>query len=91
MLKNKYLSKLILEQNFYRFVTQMKYKCEWYGIEFIQVDRFYPSSKTCSNCGHIKKDLRLSDRIYRCTECGLEIDRDFNAALNLEKYVANQQ
>lgn len=91
MLKNRHLSKLILEQNFYRFVTQMKYKCEYYGIEFIQVDRFYPSSKTCSNCGHIKKDLKLSDRIYRCPECGLEIDRDFNAALNLEKYVANQQ
>ena len=89
MLKNKYLAKSIQEQCFYEFISQMKYKCEQYGIEFIQVDRFYPSSKTCSNCGCIKKDLKLSDRVYKCSECGLEIDRDFNAALNLEKYVVN--
>lgn len=89
MIKNKHLSKHVCEQGLFRFITQMRYKCAWYGIDFVQVDRFYPSSKTCSNCGHIKKDLKLSDRIYRCPECGLEIDRDFNAALNLEKYVAN--
>ena len=64
----------------------MKYKCEFNGIEFIQADRFYPSSKTCSCCGHIKKDLKLKDRIYKCDNCGLEIDRDFNASVNLSNY-----
>ena len=91
MIKNKHLAKEIKEQCFYKFISQMKYKCEEYGIEFIQADRFYPSSKTCSCCGNIKKDLKLSDRIYKCDECGLIIDRDFNAALNLEKYVVNQK
>ena len=65
----------------------MKYKCEELGIEFIQVGKRYPSSKTCSCCGTIKRDLKLKDRIYRCPECGLEIDRDINAAINLSKYV----
>lgn len=87
MMKNKHLSKAIAEQNFYEFIRQMKYKCEWNGIEFIQVGRFYPSSKTCSYCGAIKSDLKLSDRVFRC-ECGYEIDRDFNAALNLSRYIA---
>lgn len=90
MLKNRCLSKVIKEQCFYEFVSQMKYKCEQYNIELIQADRLYPSSKTCSNCGCVKRDLKLSDRIYKCSECGLEIDRDFNAALNLERYVVNQ-
>lgn len=87
MMKNKHLSKVIQEQCFYEFVRQMKYKCEWNGIEFVQVDRFYPSSKTCSCCGTIKSSLKLSDRIYVCPECGLVIDRDYNAAINLMKYV----
>lgn len=86
MLKNKHLAKAISEQKFYEFIRQMKYKCELYGIEFIQVDRFYPSSKTCSCCGNLKSDLKLSDRVYRCDACGLVIDRDFNASLNLAKY-----
>ena len=86
MLKNKHLAKAISEQKFYEFIKQMKYKCELFGIEFIQVDRFYPSSKTCSCCGTIKSDLKLSDRVYRCDACGLVIDRDFNASLNLAKY-----
>lgn len=90
IIKDKYLSKMVMNQCFYKFISQMRYKCEQYRIEFIQADRFYPSSKTCSNCGCIKKDLKLSDRIYKCSGCGLEIDRDFNAALNLEKYVVNQ-
>ena len=91
IVKNNYLSKTIMELCFYKFIRQMKYKCEKYEIEFVQADRFYPSSKTCSCCGNIKKDLKLSDRIYKCNECGLIIDRDFNAALNLEKYVVNQK
>ena len=63
----------------------MKYKCEFNGIEFIQVPRFYPSSKKCSGCGNIKKDLKLKDRIYKCN-CGLVIDRDKNASYNLANY-----
>jgi putative transposase len=88
MMKNKHLAKEIAEQKWYEFTRQMQYKCEWAGIEFVQVDRYYPSSKTCSHCGYIKKDLKLSDRIYKCPVCGLEIDRDLNAAINLEKYIA---
>ena len=86
MMKNKHLAKAVQEQGFYEFVRQMQYKCEWNGIEFIQVDRFYPSSKTCSNCGCYKKDLKLSDRVFICPDCGTSIDRDYNAALNLMRY-----
>lgn len=85
MMKNKHLSKAIAEQGFSTFITQMKNKCTKYGIEFIQVPTFYPSSKTCSSCGRIKKDLKLSDRIYKC-ECGFVADRDKNASYNLAKY-----
>lgn len=88
MMKNKHLSKVIQEQCFYEFIRQVKYKCEWCGIEFIQADKFYPSSKTCSCCGAIKSDLKLSDRTYTCGSCGLVIDRDYNAAINLSRYVA---
>lgn len=86
MMKNRHLSKAIAEQGFAEFIRQMRYKCEWNGIEFVQADRFYPSSKTCSCCGNIKKDLKLSDRTYVCNECGFTIDRDFNAAINLSRY-----
>lgn len=88
MMKNRHLSKAIQEQFFGEFIRQMQYKCEWNGIEFVQVGRFYPSSKTCSCCGAIKRDLRLRDRVYVCAECGAEIDRDYNAAINLSRYVA---
>lgn len=87
LMKNKHLSKAIQEQSFYEFIRQMKYKCEWRGIEFVQADRFYPSSKTCSTCGHVKSDLKLKDRTYICNECGTVIDRDYNAAVNLSRYV----
>lgn len=87
MLKCRYLSSAIKDQCFYEFINMMRYKCEWRGIEFVQADRFYPSSKACSNCGTIKSDLKLGDRVYRCECCGLEIDRDYNAAINLSKYV----
>ena len=86
MMKNKHLSKAIQEQCFYEFIQQMRYKCEWNGIEFIQADRFYPSSKTCSCCGAHKKDLKLNDRVFHCNECGAELDRDYNAAINLMRY-----
>lgn len=86
MMKNRHLSEKIQEQKFYEFIRQMKYKCEFNGIEFIQADRFYPSSKTCSCCGSVKKDLKLNDRIYVCDRCNLIIDRDKNASINLGKY-----
>lgn len=83
MLKNRHLSKAIANQGFYQFVSKLKYKCILNGIELRQVDRFYPSSKICSDCGMIKQDLKLSDRVYIC-ECGNIIDRDLNAAINLK-------
>lgn len=88
VMKNKHISKAIAEQCFHEFIRQMKYKCEWNGIEFIQADRFFPSSKTCSKCGTIKSNLKLSDRTYVCDDCGLVIDRDYNAAVNLSRYAA---
>lgn len=82
MMKNRHLSKAVASQRFYEFRTKLKTKCEEFGIELRIVSRWYPSSKTCHCCGHIKKDLKLSDRVYRCV-CGYTEDRDFNAALNL--------
>lgn len=86
MMKNKHLSKAIQQQKFYEFKRQIEYKSKLNGIEFIQVDKFYPSSKTCSCCGNIKKDLKLSDRMYKCDVYGLVIDRDYNASINLANY-----
>lgn len=85
MIKNKHLSKAIQEQNFFAIRTKLINKCKERNIELRLVDTFYPSSKTCSCCGSIKKDLKLNDRIYKCSNCGLEIDRDYNASINLEK------
>ncbi len=82
MMKNKHLSKAVAEQKFFEFRTKLTNKCNWMGIELRIVDKFYPSSKLCHECGHIKKDLKLSDRIYKC-ECGYEEDRDINASFNL--------
>ena len=82
MMKNRHLSKAVASQKFYEFRTKLKNKCEENSIELRIVDRFYPSSKQCHCCGRIKKDLKLSDRIYQC-ECGYEADRDYNASLNL--------
>ena len=82
MMKNRHLSKAVASQKFYEFRIKLSAKCKEYGIELRVVDRFYPSSKTCHHCGSIKKDLKLSDRTYKCT-CGYEADRDFNASLNL--------
>ena len=85
MMKNKHLSRAIQEQNFYAIRTKLINKCKERNIELRLVDTFYPSSKTCSCCGEIKKDLKLNDRIYKCSNCSLEIDRDYNASINLEK------
>ena len=86
MMKNKHLAEKIAEQKFYEFKRQMKYKCEFNKIEFFEADRWYPSSKACSCCKNIKKDLKLSDRTYNCNVCGLVIDRDKNASINLGNY-----
>lgn len=86
MMKNRHLSKAVASQKFYEFRTKLKAKCKENGIEFRIVDRWYPSSKTCHCCGTIKKDLKLSDRVFRC-DCGYVEDRDFNAALNLRDAV----
>ena len=83
MMKNKHLSKAVASQKFFEFKTKLTSKCKENNIELRVVDRFYPSSKTCSNCGKIKKDLKLKDRIYNCS-CGLSIDRDLNASINLK-------
>ena len=82
MMKNRHLSKAVASQKFYEFKTKLEAKCKENGIELRIVDRWFPSSKTCHCCKSIKKDLKLSDRIFRC-DCGYIEDRDFNAALNL--------
>lgn len=82
MMKNKYLSKAVASQKFYEFRTKLEAKCKEIGIELRIVDRWYPSSKLCHECGYIKKDLKLSDREFVC-ECGYHVDRDYNASLNL--------
>ena len=85
MLKNKHLSKYVQQQNFYKFRELLTYKAEQAGIKLVIADRFYPSSKLCSNCGTIKQGLKLSDRVFKC-DCGLETDRDLNLHLNLCRY-----
>ena len=88
MMKNRHLSKTVQQQGFYEFRKQIEYKAKWNNISVIIADRFFPSSKLCNRCGNIKKDLKLSDRIYKC-ECGNVIDRDYQAALNLKRYGEN--
>ena len=83
MMKNKHLSKAIVSQKFFEFRTKLISKCKQNSIELRIVDKFYPSSKTCSCCGTIKKDLKLKDRVYKCS-CGLIINRDLNASINLK-------
>jgi putative transposase len=84
MSRNHKLASAILDGGFYEFRRQLTYKCEWYGSKLTVVDRFYPSSKTCSGCQKVKKELSVNERTYCCEHCGLQIDRDLNAALNLK-------
>ena len=86
MLKNKHLSDSVRKQCFNKFRQYITYKAELYGIELVIADRWFPSSKTCSECGSIKHDLKLKDRVYKCPHCGAIIDRDLNAAINLSMY-----
>ena len=85
MMKNRHLSKAIAQQGLYEFKRQIQYKCKKYGIEFVEADKWFPSSKTCSCCGRIKSDLKLKDRVFVC-QCGFTMDRDLNAAINLANY-----
>lgn len=88
MLANHKLAKAIADMGFYEFRRQLEYKCELYGSKLVVVDRWFASSKTCSNCGTKKETLSLSERVFKCDCCGLEIDRDLNASINLEKAVS---
>jgi putative transposase len=85
MQQNHYMARAISDASFFEFRRQLEYKCSWYGSELFVIDRWYPSSRMCSNCGAINNDLKLSDRVYKC-DCGLEIDRDLNAAINIRNY-----
>ncbi len=83
MIKNHKLALVLSDASFGEFRRQMEYKTQWYGSRILYADRFFPSSKMCSSCGTSKKDLIRSDRLFICNTCGLKIDRDFNASLNL--------
>ncbi|MBE9057275.1 RNA-guided endonuclease TnpB family protein, partial [Sphaerospermopsis sp. LEGE 08334] len=85
MLSNHKLAQAIADCGFHEFKRQLEYKAKKFGCEIIIADRFYPSSKTCSHCGHRKDSLSLSERIYHCENCGLQIDRDLNAAIMLSR------
>ncbi len=89
MSKNRKLASAILDGGFYEFRRQLEYKTDWYGSKLTVADRFYPSSKTCSNCGNLKKELNLSERIYHCEACKNQIDRDLNASINLRNLILN--
>ena len=86
MMQNHKLAKSVSEVSFNKIRQILVYKCANKGIDLRMIDRWYPSSKTCSNCGNIKKDLKLKDRVYICEACGLVIDRDFNASINILRY-----
>lgn len=86
MMKNRHLAKAVQEQSFYSFKKILSYKAKLNNIQIIEVPMFYPSSKTCSVCGTVKSDLKLSDRVFICSECGNKMDRDLNASINLKNY-----
>ena len=85
-MKNHKLANSVSDQGWAELRRQLEYKSEIYGDTLVVVDRWYPSSKTCSNCGYVKNDLTLNDRIYHCDSCGFTMDRDLNAAMNLSQY-----
>ena len=83
MVRNHKLARSISDVSWSEFTRQLEYKANWYGRKVVRVPTFYPSSKTCSSCGNVKETLKLSERIYHCECCGLEIDRDYNASINI--------
>ncbi len=89
MMANRKLSKAIADMGFYEFRRQLTYKCELYGSKLVVVDRWFPSSKTCSNCGTKKETLSLKERVFQCSHCGFEIGRDLNAAINLRNVASH--
>ena len=89
MMKNRHLSKAIAQQGLYDFKSMIQYKSKRIGTEFVEADKWYPSSKTCSECGHVKTKLSLSERVFECECCGTVIDRDLNASINLSRYKAS--
>lgn len=86
MQRNHHLAQAVVDASFGMFLTLLEYKCRWYGVNLIKIDRFAPSSKTCGKCGHIYKGLKLSERSWTCPECGTHHDRDFNAACNIKDF-----
>ena len=86
MQRNHHLAQAVVDASFGMFLTMLEYKCRWYGVNLIKIDRFAPSSKTCGKCGHIYKGLKLSERSWICPECGTHHDRDFNAACNIKDF-----
>jgi putative transposase len=89
MLKNHKLARALADVGFYEFKRQIGYKAEFGGTQVLEADRFYPSSKKCSSCGNVKAELSLKERVYNCLECGYTIDRDLNAAINLQSLAFN--
>ncbi len=88
MMANHKLAKAIADMSFFEFRRQLTYKCKLYGSKLVVVDRWFPSSKTCSNCGSKKETLTLDERVFECSECGFSLDRDLNAAINLSRVVS---
>ena len=86
MQRNHHLAQSVADASFGMFLTMLEYKCRWYGVNLIKIDRFAPSSKTCGKCGHVYKGLKLSERSWSCPECGTHHDRDFNAACNIKEF-----
>ena len=86
MQRNHHLAQAVGDASFGTFLTLLEYKCRWYGVNLIKIDRFAPSSKTCGKCGYVHKGLKLSERSWTCPECGTHHDRDFNAACNIKKF-----
>ena len=88
-MSNRKLAKAVADMGFYEFRRQLEYKCELYGSQLTVVDRWFPSSKTCSRCGTVKEFLSLSERVFKCEQCNFSCDRDLNAALNLAMAVSS--
>ncbi len=86
MQRNHHLAQAVGDASFGMFLTMLEYKCRWYGVNLIKIDRFAPSSKTCGQCGYVYKELKLSERSWTCPECGTHHDRDFNAACNIKEF-----
>ena len=86
MIRNHYLAQSVADASFGMFLTMLEYKCKWYGVNFVKIDRFFPSSKTCGKCGYVYKRLKLSDRSWICPDCGIFHDRDYNAACNIKEF-----